>query len=86
VFWPKPDQAIQTASGTVLHNMVQAFFGKTDPKSDPAYMIWPDSGYTLAIMAITEMLPNWIWHVYWIGPVICPWFGSPLNLRFHIQI
>ena len=51
--WPKPDQAIQIGSGIVLHNMIQAFFRKTDPKSDLAYMIWPDPGCMLAIMAIT---------------------------------
>ena len=33
--WPKPDQAIQIRSGTVLHNMIRAFYRKTDPKSDP---------------------------------------------------
>ena len=34
VFWPKPDQAIQIGSRSVLHNMkimIQAFFGKMEP-------------------------------------------------------
>ena len=29
--WPKPDQAIQTRSGSVLPNMDQASFGKAEP-------------------------------------------------------
>ena len=60
--WPKPDLAIQIGSRPVLHNMIQAFFGRMEPnwncmwelrKSDPAFMVQPDSGCMLAIMAIT---------------------------------
>ena len=39
-------------------------------KSDLAYMIWPDSGCMLAVMAITKMFPNWIQHVYWVHTTI----------------
>ena len=28
--WPNPDQAIQIGSGSVLHNIIHAFFGKTE--------------------------------------------------------
>ena len=30
--WPNPDQAIQIRSGSVLRNMIHAFFGKTELK------------------------------------------------------
>ena len=30
--WPNPDQAIQIGSGSVLHDMIHAFFGKTELK------------------------------------------------------
>ena len=32
----------------------------------PSTMIQPNSGCTLAIMAITKLLQDWIWHVYWL--------------------
>ena len=31
--WLNPDQAIQIRSGSVLHNMIHAFFGKTELKT-----------------------------------------------------
>ena len=52
--WPKPDQAIQVGSGSVLHSMLQAFFGKTQTNRMPEVGsgIY-DYGCTLAVMAIT---------------------------------
>ena len=39
-FWtrsvqPKPDQDIQIGSGPVLHKMIRAFFGRTEPNRMP---------------------------------------------------
>ena len=79
--WPKPDQAIQTGSRPALQNMIQAFFGRMDrnwmQKFDLANMIRTNSACMLAIMAITIMLLNQIWHVY------CVTACSPL---FHKKI
>ena len=71
--WPKPDKAIWVGSRPVLHNMIRAFFGRTEPNRTqevrPAHMIWPDSGCTLALTAMVKMLPNWMWHVYRVFPL-----------------
>ena len=61
--WPKPDKAIQIGSGPVLHNMIQAFFGKTELNlmrevGFCIYTIRPDTGCTLAVMAITGRNQN----------------------------
>ena len=49
-------------SGSVLHSMIHAFFEKTElkrmRKSDPAYTIRPNSGWTLAVTAITGRNQN----------------------------
>ena len=55
--WPKRDQAIQIGPGSASRSMAQAFFEKRNwircGKSDPAYSIPPDSGCTLALVAMT---------------------------------
>ena len=77
VFGKKPDQAIQIRSRLVLHNMIQAFFGRMVPNqmrevrsSIYIYTIWPDSGCTLAVMAITKTFVNQMWHVYWVAGMV----------------
>ena len=55
----KPDQAIQVRSGLVFHKMIRAFRTKLDVGSRP------DSGCTLAIMAISKTLSKRIRQVYW---------------------
>ena len=71
----------QTGSRPALQNMIQAFFGRMDrnwmQKFDLANMIRTNSACMLAIMAITIMLLNQIWHVY------CVTACSPL---FHKKI
>ena len=48
--WPKPDQAIQFRSGSVLHNMIQNGT-KLDVGINQVYTIWPNSRCTLAVTA-----------------------------------
>ena len=86
--WPRPDQAIKIGSRSFLHNMVQAFFGKMEPNQiqeagSGIYTIWPNSCCNLAMMAVTKMLLNRIWHVYWEGHVsltpLSPHHPAPLS-------
>ena len=55
--WPNADQAILIGSRSVLHNMIHAFFEKTElnrmRKVGSAYTTRPDSGCTLAVMGIS---------------------------------
>ena len=60
-------------------------------KSDPAYTTRPNSGSTLATMAITKMLPNWIQHVYWEKDTLMSakkqdprGWGKPLGQLWHL--
>ena len=62
-FWPKPDQAIHIGSSLVLHSMTGAFFGRMELNwmrevGYGIYMIWHNSGCTLAVMAITGHKQN----------------------------
>ena len=61
---PKPDQAIQIGSGPVLHNMIRASFGRTEPNRirevgiyDPA-RFWLHAGRNWA-------QPKRFRYVYW---------------------
>ena len=67
--WPKPDQAIQIGSGWVLHNMVQAFFGKTEEsrmREGGSGMCHP-ARFWMHRLAVTKTLPDRIRHVYWVS-------------------
>ena len=61
--WPDPDQAIHIGSGSVLRNMIPAFFENTELKrmrevGSGINTIRPDSGSTLAVTAITGRNQN----------------------------
>ena len=58
--WPNPDQATQIGSGSVLHNMIHAFFEKNGTKTDAGSRIWHyiRSGPILAVMATTGRNQN----------------------------
>ena len=58
--WPKQDQATQTGFAWT------GFFLWKNGRLDLASMTQPDSGCTLAI---TKLLLNQIWHVYWVSMI-----------------
>ena len=58
-FGHNPDQAVQIRPGSVLRNVIHAFFGKNGAETDAVSRIRhintirPNSGCTLAVMLIT---------------------------------